>query len=197
MPGNQDIKQLLAAVSLNDDQSAYRELFILLHKRLKQFSFSIIRSVEEAEEIVSDLFIRIWQKRKQLSHIHSPLLYFYTAIKNQSLNQLDKNKRKHNLSAEAWLVQTDSFYFNPEQLLLTGEMMRQIKKAVNELPPRCRLVFKLVKEDGLTYNETASLLHLSIKTIEAQMAIALRRMARCMQVEIKKPASFSLATLKK
>ena len=69
MAENEAIKRLLAAVSLRDDQSAYRELFILLHNRLKQFAFSIIRSGEEAEEIVSDVFINIWQRRHQSAQI--------------------------------------------------------------------------------------------------------------------------------
>ena len=64
-------------------------------------------------------------------------------------------------------------------------MFRQVKKAVNDLPPRCRLIFKLVKEDGLRYKEVAELLQLSVKTIEAQMAIALRRIGKCMHFELK------------
>ena len=79
----------------------------------------------------------------------------------------------------------NSIYFDPEQLMMTEDMVRQIKKAVNDLPPRCRLIFKLIKEDGLKYKETAELLQLSVKTIEAQMAIALRRIAKCMHLEIK------------
>jgi RNA polymerase sigma-70 factor (family 1) len=196
MPENEDIKRLLAAVSLNNDQSAYRELFIRLHNRLKQFAWSIVRSSEEAEEIVSDIFIRIWQNRQQLVTIDSPLLYFYTSIKNQALNQLRKNKRQQNLQTEAWLVQMNSIIFNPEQLLLTSEMLRQIQKAVNDLPPRCRLVFKLIKESGLSYRETSTLLDLSVKTIEAQMAIALRRIAKCMQLEVKRPV-FLTSSVKK
>jgi RNA polymerase sigma-70 factor (family 1) len=181
---------------LNNDQSAYRELFIRLHNRLKQFAWSIVRSGEEAEEIVSDIFIRIWQNRQQLVTIDSPLLYFYTAIKNQALNQLRKNKRQQNLQTEGWLVQMNSIIFNPEQLLLTSEMLRQIQKAVNDLPPRCRLVFKLIKESGLSYKEAATLLDLSVKTIEAQMAIALRRIAKCMQLEVKKPVFITSSTKK-
>jgi RNA polymerase sigma-70 factor (family 1) len=195
MAENEAIKRLLAAVSLRDDQSAYRELFILLHNRLKQFAFSIIRSGEEAEEIVSDVFINIWQRRHQSAQIDSPLLYFYTAVKNQALNRFRKNKRQLNLHTETWELQLNSFYFNPEQLLLTGEMMCQIRKVVNELPPRCRLVFKLIKEDGLRYQEAANLLNLSVKTIEAQMAIALRRIAKCMQLDVRKPV-FITSTLK-
>lgn len=185
MPENDVIKRLLTAISLNSDQAAYRELFILLHSRLKQFAYSILKSGEEAEELVSDVFIRIWQKRDQLGHINSPLLYFYTTTKNLALNQLSKQKRQVNLSPEEWLVQVNSLYFDPEQLMLTEEMLRQVKKAVNELPPRCRLIFKLVKEDGLRYKEVAELLQLSVKTIEAQMAIALRRIGKCMHFELK------------
>ena len=179
------LKRLLSAIALDNDQVAYKELFLLLHNRLKQFSYSILKSGEEAEELVSDLFIRIWQKREQLTSIESPLLYFYTTAKNLAFTRLNKQKRQVSISAEDWLVQMNSVYFDPEQLMMTEEMMRQIKKAINDLPPRCRLIFKLIKEDGLKYREVAELLHLSVKTVEAQMAIALRRLGKCMHVEIK------------
>lgn len=182
---NEKIKRLLAQISLNGDQAAYRELFIMLHKQLKQFAYSILKSGEEAEELVSDVFIWIWQKRDQLTDIKSPLLYFYTTIKNKALNRLSTQKKHINISPEEWLVQINNLYFDPEQLMVTEEMMRMLKKAVNELPPRCRLIFKLVKEDGLKYREVAELLQLSIKTIEAQMAIALRRIGKCMHFELK------------
>lgn len=185
MPENDQIKRLLSAIALHRDQSAYRELFILLHARLKQFAYSILRSGEEAEELVSDVFINIWQKCDRLTEIESPLLYFYTSTRNMALNRLKKQKRATGISYEDWHVQMDSIYFDPEKLMLTEEMIRQIRKAVNELPPRCRLIFKLVKEDGLKYREVSELLHLSIKTIEAQMAIALRRLGKCMHFEIR------------
>jgi RNA polymerase sigma-70 factor (family 1) len=182
---NDYIKRLLFSIAVENDQAAYKELFLLLHGRLKQFSFAILKSHEEAEELVSDIFIRIWQKKDQLTTIESPLIYFYTTAKNLALNRLNKQKKRETLSTEDYLVQMNSIYFDPEQLMITEEMVKKIKKAVSDLPPRCRLIFKLIKEDGLKYKETASLLHLSVKTIEAQMAIALRRIARCMHFEIK------------
>ena len=184
MPENESIKRLLAAIAFTNDQSAYKELFILLHGRLKQFAYSILKSHEESEELVSDLFIKVWQKKDQLTTIESPLLYFYTSAKNMAYNRLSKQKRQVNSSPEEWLVQLNSVYFDPEQLMMTEEMMRQIRQAINTLPPRCRIIFKLVKEDGLKYKEVADLLQLSIKTVEAQMAIALRRLGKCMELEI-------------
>ncbi|MBL7707735.1 MAG: RNA polymerase sigma-70 factor [Chitinophagaceae bacterium] len=186
---NDQIKRLLTAIALNNnDQAAYKELFLLLHSRLKQFAYSILKSGEEAEELVSDLFIRIWEKRDQLATIESPLLYFYTTAKNLAFNRIAKLKRQQNLAPEEWLVQLNSIYFDPEQLMMTEEMMRQIRQAVNDLPPRCRIIFKLVKEDGLKYREVAELLQLSVKTVEAQMAIALRRIGKGMHLDIKTAA---------
>ncbi|HQX72072.1 MAG: RNA polymerase sigma-70 factor [Chitinophagaceae bacterium] len=181
---NEPIKRLLSAIAFTNDQAAYKELFLLLHGRLKQFAYSILKSQEEAEELVSDLFVKVWEKRDQLTTIDSPLLYFYATAKNLAFNRLNKQKRQQNIRPEEWLVQLNSIYFDPEQLMMTEEMMRQIRQAVNNLPPRCRLIFKLVKEDGLKYKEVAELLQLSIKTIEAQMAIALRRIGKYMHMEV-------------
>jgi len=196
MPENDHIKRLLSAISLHDDQIAYKELFLLLYNRLKEFSYSILKSGEEAEELVSDIFINAWEKRDQLGKIESPLLYFYTTAKNLAFNRLHKLKKQPTLNPDDWFIQFHSIYFDPEQLMMTEDMMRQIRKAVNELPPRCKLIFKLVKEDGLKYREVADLLQLSVKTVEAQMAIALRRLGKCMHLEIRQ-ATYSHFSIKK
>ena len=184
MNENEHIRRLLTAIAFTNDQAAYKELFVLLHSRLKQFAYSILKSQEEAEELVSDLFIKVWEKRNQLTTIDSPLLYFYTTAKNLAFNRISKQKRQQSLPPEEWLIQLNSIYFDPEQLMMTEEMMRQIRQAINNLPPRCRIIFKLVKEDGLKYREVAELLQLSVKTIEAQMAIALRRLGKYMHMEV-------------
>lgn len=190
---NEEIRNLLIAIAYNNDQSAYRSLFLQLHGRLKQFAFSIVRSEEEAEDIVSDLFVLIVKRKDYLCQLDAPLYYFYATVRNMSLNLLKKQKRRSGLSMDEWQVQLSSIYFRPDLLMITEEMVTQIKIAVNSLPNRCRLIFKLIKEDGLKYKEVAELLDISIKTVEAQMAIAMRRMAQCMQVDLQQ----NLSTLKK
>jgi RNA polymerase sigma-70 factor (ECF subfamily) len=101
-----------------------------------------------------------------------------------SLNLLKKQKRRAGLSMDEWQIQLNSIYFRPDLLMITEEMVSKIKMAINSLPNRCRLIFKLIKEDGLKYKEVAELLNISIKTVEAQMAIAMRRMAQSMQVDL-------------
>jgi len=188
MPDNEHIKRLLRVIALNDDQKAYKELYLLLYYRLKQFGYSILKSNEEAEELVSDVFLRIWERRDQLTSIESPTLYFYTTTKNLALTRINRQKRFVGIAPEDWLVQMKSIYFDPEQQVITEETLLHIKKSINDLPPRCRLIFKLIKEDGLRYKEVAELLHLSVKTIEAQMAIALRRIGKCMHTEVGTPS---------
>ena len=105
-----------------------------------------------------------------------------------------QQKKRYSFSLDEVLVELKSIHFDPEQLMITAEMVKRIHQAIQQLPPKCRLIFKLVKEDGLKYREVAELLHLSVKTIEAQMAIALRRIGKCMHFEIKtdQPAPLSL-----
>jgi RNA polymerase sigma-70 factor (ECF subfamily) len=70
---------------------------------------------------------------------------------------------------------------NPELLVTQKEMQRQIREAIEQLPPRCRLIFKLVKEDGLTYKQVAAILDISVKTVDNQLWLALKKLAVLLQ----------------
>jgi RNA polymerase sigma-70 factor (family 1) len=188
MNEEQKIKQLVYMIGMQDDLPAYKELFLLLNKRLRQFAYGILKSKEEAEELVSDVFIKIWEKRKQLQAVESPRLYFYTITKNLAINRIRERKNFSEIDLNDWLLHGESVYFDPEKLMIAEEMRRQVRQAIDELPNRCRLIFKLVKDDGLRHKEVAELLQLSIKTIESQIAIALRRIANCMLFQINFPS---------
>jgi RNA polymerase sigma-70 factor (family 1) len=178
------IQELQQRIALYDDQTAYKELFALFYKSLQQFAISFVRSPEVAEEIVSDVFIKVWKKRAGLNRIHNLKLYLFISTKNGALNHL-RSQKKVFLQPEQYFVQLQSIYFNPEKLMLTAEMMNRVQKAINDLPPRCQLIFKLIKEDGLKYRDVAELLQLSIKTIENQMAIALRKIGLAIHFDIR------------
>lgn len=184
MLANHHIQELQQRIALYDDQPAYKQLFALFYKSLQQFAVSFVRSPEVAEEIVSDVFIKVWKKRAGLPRINNLKLYLFISTKNGALNYL-RSQKKVFLQPEQYLVQLQSIYFNPEKLMLTAEMMNRVQKAINDLPPRCQLIFKLIKEDGLKYREVAELLQLSIKTIENQMAIALRKIGLAIHFDIR------------
>jgi RNA polymerase sigma factor (sigma-70 family) len=85
-----------------------------------------------------------------------------------------------------------SIYFDPEQLLITAEMLGFIYKAIDQLPPKCKMVFKLAKEDGLKYREVAEVLNISVKTVENQLAIALQKIGEVVSFDIHRSISSSM-----
>jgi RNA polymerase sigma-70 factor (ECF subfamily) len=103
------------------------------------------------------------------------------SVKNASLNYL----RKNNLSLPASIDDLSVDHFplvaDPELLLSQRELQQQIREAIEQLPPRCRLIFKLVKEDGLSYREVAAILEISIKTVDSQLCLALKKLAAILQ----------------
>jgi RNA polymerase sigma-70 factor (family 1) len=178
------IQELQQRVALQDDQQAYKELFAVFYKSLLQFGYSFVHSHEIAEEIVSDVFIKVWKKRAGLQRIHNLKLYLFISTKNMALNHL-RAQKKPLLQPEEYKVQLQSVYFDPEQLMITAEMMGRVQKAIAHLPHRCQLIFKLVKEDNLKYREVAQLLNLSVKTVENQMTTALRKIGQAIQFDIR------------
>lgn len=179
-----DIRYLQTQIARNDDQLAYKSLFKNLQPWLYQFAYSFIKSHELAEEIVSDVFIRIWEKRKQLEQIENLKLYLYVSTKNFSLNYLQKLLKNKTFELDQLSVELKSLYADPEQVLITREMANRVRLAVNQLPPRCKMIFKLVKEDGLKYKEVAELLDISIKTVEAQVTLAVKKLGSTIRFDL-------------
>jgi RNA polymerase sigma-70 factor (ECF subfamily) len=186
MPANTDLRKLINKIAIYDDALAYKELFMLYHSRLINFSFSIIQSRELAEEVVSDVFLKIWNNRSTLARVENFHLYIYICTKNLSINGLLKNRREKTFSIDEMVVEMQSIHMDPHQLMITSEMYKRLQLAINELPPKCRLIFKLIKEDGLKYKEVAELLNLSVKTIENQMTIAIKKLGQSIQFSLPK-----------
>ncbi|MBS1748383.1 MAG: RNA polymerase sigma-70 factor [Bacteroidetes bacterium] len=164
-------------ISCFNDQQAYSDLFLHFYNSLNQFAYSILKSRQLAEEAVSDVFIKIWEKRSTINYITNLKLYLFTSTRNTALNYLKKQNVQHNISFDEYSVELNSIVFNPEEQLITSETLHKIQRAIHSLPPKCKLIFKLTKEEGLKYKEVAILLNLSVKTIENQMAIALKRIS--------------------
>lgn len=179
-----DLKDIRNRIALQSDEQAYEELFRYFYPSLYQFALSFVKTGQLAEEVVSDVFIRIWQKRSALVRIHDLKLYLFISTKNTALNYLRQQKRD-TLLPDDYRVQLRSIYFDPEELLITAEMINRIQQAINQLPPRCQLIFKLIKDDGLKYKEVAELLNLSLKTIENQMTLALRKIGSAIRFDIR------------
>jgi RNA polymerase sigma-70 factor (family 1) len=175
-----------------DDQQAYRELYTSLYSYLFGFAKTIVQSRESAEEVVSDVFIKVWERRKELEKIENLKVYLYVATRNIAFNYLDKQKRNSTNSIDDVEAEFTSIDFDPEQLLITADMLALIQKAIDQLPPKCKVIFKLAKEDGLKYREVAEVLNISVKTVENQLAIALFKIGTAVSFDIRRTIPSSL-----
>jgi RNA polymerase sigma-70 factor (family 1) len=178
------IQYLQSRISRFDDQLAYKELFTSLHPSLFQFVTGIVKSRQSAEEIVSDLFMKIWEKRNTLEEIKNLRVYCFVAARHLSINQLEKQKRHHHSDIDDYKTRLFHCAPDPEECMISAEMLRLIHNVVEDLPPRCKLSFKLVKEHGFKYREAAEILQVSEKTIENQLSIALKKISAAIHFDI-------------
>lgn len=186
------IRELQVRIARFDDQQAYKELFTSLYSYLFQFAKTLVKAKEPAEEIISDVFIKVWEKRKDLEKIENLKLYLYVSTRNIAYNYLDKQKRSATNALDNVQAEFTSVYFDPEQLLITADMLTRIQKAIDQLPPKCKVIFKLAKEDGLKYREVAEILNISVKTVENQLAIAVQKIGSAVSFDIQKTVSSSV-----
>lgn len=184
----EDLDQLKLLVAVGD-QTAFKQLFDLFFMHLTQFAFSLVKSREAAIELVDEVFIRIWNNRGTIGMIDNLKVYLYKATKNTALNYLSRKAQKqiHEPFDDIQIQLKEDH--NPETLLITGEILAKIKVAVDGLPPRCKMIFKLIREDGLKYKEVAEILNVSIKTVDAQMVIAVNQIRLQLQGHLQMPVS--------
>ena len=167
---------LLQEQAAAGDQTAFRRIFHFFFDRLHRFALSMVKTEEGAMEVVDDVFIKLWRNKHALADIRNLRIYLFAAAKNTALNYLARQSGVQptepiSFSAEA----VKNFASSPEQILIMTEMMDKMSEAVEALPPKCRIIFNMVREDGLKYREVAEILHISIHTVDAQMVIAVGR----------------------
>ncbi len=166
---------LLYCIATQGDEIAFRKLYYMYFDRMFRFAMHLVKSEEWSEEVVSDVFFNIWQSRQQLLEIEYFEAYLYTAIKNKSLHYIDKIKRRPKTDELSVTIEYIPDTDDPENAVINKELSQVLQMAVESLPERCRIIFKLVREDGLKYKQIAEILGISVKTIDTQMAIATRK----------------------
>jgi RNA polymerase sigma-70 factor (family 1) len=176
------IAELQYQVCRYEDASAYKSLFFLLFPSLQNFSYSIVKSRVVAEEIASDILLEVWIRREKLLEIENLKLYLFVSVKNASVARLKQENKHSRFAIESLDVEFVSDYIGPYESTELHELENVIARAVKELPPSCQLIYKLAKEDRLRYKDIAQLLDLSVKTIDNQLAIALKRIAEALRL---------------
>lgn len=174
-----DLQALIQQVQLDDSQEAFGKLYRDCLASLVQFAYSYVNDIAIAEEIVNDVFVKLWINRQKIEPIKNVNVYLYKAVKNGAINQI-RNLKTQQRHLQNFEVFHGNFYINltPEQIYWGREMKQAIENEVNKLPPKCKLVFQMVKEDGLTIQEVSEILSISYKTVFTQLTIALKRLEK-------------------
>ncbi|WP_346857759.1 RNA polymerase sigma-70 factor [uncultured Draconibacterium sp.] len=155
------------------DQTAFELLFKFYYPGLVVFAshFGIDRA--DSEEIVQDFFVRIWQHRHKINQSDSLKAYFFTSIKNKSLNLLKQKKRNDNLIKKLLQVSEESHSYNYD-IFIESELQNKIRSSFNLIPPRSKEVFFLSRVTGISNDEIAKRLDISKRTVETHISNALK-----------------------
>ena len=141
-----------------------------------------VKSSQIAEELVSDVFFALWENRKQLVEITNFDAYIYRIAKFRVLKYLRDNKT---LTVDLDEVPIELFAFTettPEDDYISRELIDALNEAIEQLPTKSKLAFKLVREDGMKYKDAAEHLGISVKTLEAQLTYAMKKIAKIFNI---------------
>lgn len=135
-----------------------------------------VSSFSDSEEILSDIFLAIWDNRKKLMEVTNFNSYIYGIARYKAISFVRK-KQLDNIDIDEFPIDlfahTDT---TPEDNLISKEAIKIINSAINSLPEKTKITFKLIREDNLKYKEVADILGISIKTVEAHVGIAIRKL---------------------
>jgi RNA polymerase sigma-70 factor (ECF subfamily) len=144
--------------------------------------FMYVKSREVAEELVSDVFFALWERRKMTHEINDFDAYIYKIAKFKALNYLRDNKPEFTALDETPFALFASTLTTPEDDFISKELIEQVNDAVEQLPPKTKLAFKLVREDGMKYREAADHLGISVKTLEAHLTAAMKTITKILTI---------------
>jgi len=174
---NQNLNDLDSDHQFTHEEDFFKSIYLDFYANLIVFANGYVKQISIAEDIVEDVFIKLWQSRSTIYAIKNLKLYLYVAIKNSCINHLVKQKKLNVSFIDDLDIDIEALVATPEDCLITKERIALINAEIEKLPKKCKAIFILVKEEGFKYNEVAVLLNLSVKTIEAQMSIAFKKLA--------------------
>jgi len=155
------------------NQKVFQSIVYTYSDSLLVFSIGFVKKREIAEEIVSDAFVALWNQRGRITEIRDLKSYLYILVRNGSISYLRKASGRKEISLE----NLHDFYalplITPENDEIAEDILEQINKAIEQLPPKCKMVFTLAKIQGIKYKEISTILDISVKTINNHIANAL------------------------
>ncbi|MFH5834309.1 RNA polymerase sigma-70 factor [Halalkalibaculum sp. DA384] len=166
-------QQLFQQVKAGDPE-AFETLFRSYYDRLIKFVWGYVKSEAIAEEIIQELFTKIWEEGESIEINRSVKNYLYTSARNMSLDYLKHKKVVQNWEQEKQALRKEKpMTSDLEKNLHQKFVLEEVEKAIQSLPKRRRMIFILSRYEGMTYREIAEFLDISVNTVETQISRAL------------------------
>ena len=179
---NQEFDQRIKSGIKRGDKNCFRILYRRFYSGLCQFACQYTGRSDVAEEIVQDIFMKLWMGRKKYTIEGSIQSYLYGAVRNGALNYLNHLalERRFNNETTSQIHRTITYIQISQEdgssILIDKEFEKSFAEALEALPPKCREIFLLNRKDGLSHSEIAGKLGLSKNTIQRQMSIAIEKL---------------------
>lgn len=176
------LKHLLTRIVESNDERAFSEFFDHYNIRLMNFAMLFIPQYDQAEEIVSDVFLKLLNKKRELLKIDRFEGYLFMMVKNHALNHLkSKSKDRGNILIDNIEDHLTSDFIEPDKKVINDDLRKFLSIAIQKLPPKRRLVTKMVKDEGMSYKEVAEILELSVRTVEVHLKLAMQDLRKVLQ----------------
>jgi RNA polymerase sigma-70 factor (family 1) len=163
-------------MSYSQDEEVYRKLFYHFYPILLSFCTTILHTKEDAEEVASEVMLKVWTMGEDLHHVENLTVYLFIAARNKAYDVLRKKNRQVASVAISDTIQEYVIDKNsPESLYARGELEQYIGNIIRALPTQSQLVYRLIKEQGLAYKQVTEVLGISLNTAETHMRLALKK----------------------
>tara|TARA_R110002049_G_scaffold219509_1_gene391207 strand:- start:1167 stop:1760 length:594 start_codon:yes stop_codon:yes gene_type:complete len=162
------------------DEKAYETLFRLYYDKLLHISKGYLGTMEDAEEIVQNVFLKVWEQKNNFEKINNINNYLYTMTKNACLDQIkhrkvkslySQNRYKENIEDQCHFIKDEA-----ASLLLENELKKRIEFSIELLPEKCKNVFIKSRIEGMNHKEIAKIFNLSKRTVDNHIYNALKHM---------------------
>lgn len=173
---NKDFQRLLEKISRENCKKSFDKIFIYFYPKLVDYADLYLELREAAEEVASDALMKLFVRKQQWSYLEKPEAYLYKSVKNLSISYLRKTKKDNqliNLDEQFHLNIASYSTPSPDGKIMEEEFHTALMGIIEKMPPRRKMIFKLIKQEGKSYKEASELLNISIKTVEVHMGLAI------------------------
>ncbi|MCG8310168.1 MAG: RNA polymerase sigma-70 factor [Cytophagales bacterium] len=197
MPSNKLITaRLFKKIAEEGCRSAYNEFFDIYYPKFIKFAILFVKQHHFAEEVVSEALIKIFKNRQKISRIDNIEGYLFITVKNECIRYLERNRKYIGFESieneEDFVLKVTK---NPEDEVIYNEFSKMIKETIKNLPPKRKMIYRLIREDGLKYKDVATLLNISPKTVDAHMGLALKSLNKA--IRSYKEGKFRITSMRK